>query len=445
MDVKHQLDSGDWRPLEVPGGTGLRPSIPYNRDKHRNPIARVQLSGRPSLARHPGSLLETARAESPEEAAMRLRVSKAQSAIKAEQDAELHATALEFKCADRSMKAARLIAVLTEEQRLLQKREAEVSAGIARHLAATAIKWYPSRPNLVLLDDEPSTAEQVAGKHGLRPARSKPIVPERAQGLVPLGTGLFFGAGLGLFTGKLTLTSLEEEWPAFLFFWLIGVVVMWLVSKLFLVLGAECGAAAYAAARRSRTAAIAKAFCVLSAAAVLGPLVIAIEAKVEQLGFMKGVLESTTLQPAAFSPVEILIVSLMLALPAVASSFWFGYVEEGRVANNAHVAMLHEAERQALRNSDAYRDACHDFEVLLGVRAERSRIEADIQGLVPLTYGVPNLEESQRLEDDRAQAQRYAWDAEDAQLAYILNKPVATPESSAGRRWSLRRCFGFGA
>jgi hypothetical protein len=258
------------------------------------------------------------------------------------------------------------LAQLRPQLERLRAEERSLAAKLASKLAPLGVRPKPDESFLTVAEGDLPSLEELAGRHGLPAPCGKPSLlyrwPYRAVSII--GGGSVIGIGLGMLLGQLEPYALAESQSALATFLLIGLVVMYLIHVALSSLATNVGDALYRAVRgsdRLRKGMLPMAVLSLAALAVAFLLV---EAKVEQLGLFKALVEQASLTTVALSRFEAGIVSLMLALPAVASCALLGLAEGYRRANNCRLLQLQLDARRCIETDDRFAEACSVYQEL---------------------------------------------------------------------------------
>ena len=432
MDTKAPFALDDLLPFDQADILMCRTALPMKRDGKGNAIP-TQEYAHEGLLTFDGPALEhitTMAAESPDAAWRLYAWLKGRNAIKAEEQRSFLGVAIARAARDRALVAKKTIAVEQTDLRGLGERDAAVAGNINSQFASLGLQCDLSGEHIVFGDDESSVISEVAGKEGVAPPREKPVYTRLLEVFMAILCGLVFGCSLGMLLGKVTFIDMAEEWPSFLLFWVVGVLVMGIVGKLFLTLGHLCGDSLYEITRNSRFASTTEAIARVGVAGMLIVGVIAIEASVEKAGLFKGLVESSQLHAISVSPMELQVLSLMLALPAVVVYFLLGYAESRRLALLAYLRFKLRDERKAVRMTAAYQEGVRDFEELKAIRNQIARVKANIERLNPYINGLATIEEINKLKDLEALVNRHSWEAEDALLLMCGQPPKHFPTRS---------------
>ena len=409
--------------------------LPRRRTKDGEPVPGRLVAMPPLVTLDPDALLAFAEewTQSPESARKRLPVLMAKSAIAAADNAKALRRDLCEKIDGDNERYERELALLRPDLRRLQREERALSARLSSTLAPLGVRYRSESPSLTVEEEDLPSLEDVAGRHGLPTPSGKMSVlyrwPYRAVSIV--GGGSVIGIGLGMLLGQLEPYALSENPSALATFLYIGLVVMYLMHVALSSLSTSVGDALYRAERGSdRLRRVVLSMAVL-ALAVLAVAFLLVEAKVEQLGLFKAVVEGSSLTAVELSRYEAGIVSLMLALPAVASGVLVGLAEGFRRANLCHLSHLQGEVELRIRSDKRFASACALHQALRSVSTRREACEEKMKTLEGLVRTDLTREERYRLQD-------VEMDAVEHSRQFVSALAGAEPRTSKQAPWWMR-------
>lgn len=412
--------------------------IPRTRDKRGNPIPRRYISCPTLVTTDPEALLETARVfgDSPDEGLKRYPWLKSRAALAA--DANMQQIRAQMHARMGTVNEALKEQVKALEKQLARSDEllADLAPEAVSHAAILGLAREPGQSLLPMLGDEPVSLEELAGE------LSAPT-PDPQVGwldkvgyklMCAVGGGGLFGLSLGLLSDKIELVDLAEEWPIVALFVVFGIMLVTIIGGVITPITRSIGDSLYRRGiRLPKTEAIAAG---LKFAFVAGFVcaAIAIESKVEQLGLLKVVAESSTLQGSTISKAEMLWVSLMLVVPVVGLYLVWGLTEGERRANLAYLRSQQAKRRRLVMDHPGLSGAVAKLEALRIALSVRAELKARIDQLNSEIRDDLTVEEKRQLEDLQMDVITHSRGAEQALLSLGGNRR----RLSVGGNWWAR-------
>jgi hypothetical protein len=419
--------------------TAFTHAVPHPRNKRGEAVPGCLVADRPLVTLDPDELVRAAEAyiESPEEALRRRPLLLARNALVAQDKVPVQREAI---TEEREAMNARYEAQLAALRPLLDAARQEATESAARlcaGLAAIGVQFRPGQPSLTVEDGDLPSLEEIAGEHGLDVPSDgpRPLTKFFVNAAGILGTGLAVGVGLGLLTGQVELYDLAGSAPGLAVFAAVGTTVMALVhaalSPLALFYGERLGQAGLRSADvRRRTAVVAGLLLLLLAATF-----VLIDAKVEQAGLLRAVVENRSLTTTRLGAVEAWLVSLIVALPAVASFVVLGMSEGTRRANMSRLRHLQRLERQRIEEGPSFAACSAEYQRYVHKEALASALECKTAQIEALVRWEDNEHDRQRMQDTEADAAMHSYATERA----LFGRERATP---AGWLRRFRRQWG---
>ena len=420
--------------------------IPRHRTKGGQPVARNIVGTRPFLTFDPDSLLQAAQAfaSSPEEGYKQFPLLKARNAIGTSENAVSLRQEFEEQMAVGNARSRTAIAELEPKSAELNDVAENLAARLAKLSAPLGLDNICGRQSMDMLDHEPMSLEEIAGKHHLPPPEENSSWANRVgyRLLCAIGGGAFLGLGLGLLTGKLELYSLSEEWPMVLLWIAPGIALMAIAGESLFALSKSLGTQLHLLSLQVSWAKNAVLAATLFMLAGLAAAYVTIESKVEMLGLFRAIGEESSLQGFRIAQRDLFWVSLLVILPVAACHVIQGLREGQRLANLGHLKALRTEMRQALRSGEMFASVCELHQRLLDAREDKDAIEGQIQYLQSSISTDFTATQKLRLEDMDMDAAIASYDAEEFMLSMCPNSDSFRSRPGRGLlRWLRTKLF----
>jgi hypothetical protein len=408
--------------------TAFTHAVPHRRNKRGEAVPGCLVADRPLVTLDPEELVRTAEAcfESPEEALRRRPLLLARNALAA-QDKVL--AQREAMLEAREATNARYEAQLAALRPLLDAARQDVTESAVKlcaGLAEIGVQFRPGQPSLTVEDGDLPSLEEIAGAHGLDAPSDgpRPLTKFFVNVAGIVGTGLAVGVGLGLLTGQVELYDLAGSAPGLAVFAAVGTTVMALVhaalSPLALFYGERLGQAGLKSADvRRRTAVVAGLLLLLLAATF-----VLTDAKVEQAGLLRAVVESESLATTRLGAVEAWLVSLIVALPAVASFVLQGTSEGMRRTNMCRLRHLQRLERRKIEEGPSFAACCAEYQRYVRNEALATVLEGKASQIEALVQWEDSEYDRQRMQDTEADAAVHSYATERALFGHERATPA---------------------
>lgn len=310
--------------------------------------------------------------------------------------------------------AARRDALLELQARKKELEEVRVASNVA--LAALCSRLGLRIERGALVEDDPATLEELSGKLGVSCPDANPGWWTRFGHRILSGAvaGPLLGFGLGMLSGKLELNDLGAEAGSLVLWAALGAGIALSVSESLHSLGMGLGEALTRSSQSDprRSAALKARVCGIALAS-LAALFALIESSVERIGILRSLSAGESLGAFRVGSVELLAVSLVVALPSVVCCAVAGVFEGERRANLAILRSALAKDRRSAHRSPVRALAAASLGCLDSIEAALAQVEERVQQLESRPEG---LSESERLklEDLHADALLAAYRAEDS-------------------------------
>lgn len=432
MSTEHRLQESRAIGLGVKAYDNVTPRL---RDRKSNPIPRRYVSGPTLVTTDPEALLETARtyANSPQEGARLYPWLKSRAALAADVNMRQVRDEIYARMDEDNQRVLSELDPLQVRLESANERVRALSPEAIRVAGELGLHREQGQRLLPFLPHEPITLEELAGEIGV-PAPEAHTSWWNLTGyklMCAIGGGGLFGISLGLLADKIELVDFAEEWPIIAIFAIFGIMLMSVVGAVIWPVAKSVGGMLF---RRVVQFPSFEAWLLgfnVSFLVAFVSAVIIIESKVEQLGLLKVITESTTLHGVSITKGELLWVSLMLIVPVAGFYLVSGLCDGER---RACVALLHSElnkKRRKLVDHLGFGAAIRSLEELACAVEHRNAIAAQVEQLKGRLRYELTLEERHRLEDLQMDVIRYSQEAEDVILA--------AGSKSGAWLWSMHR------
>jgi hypothetical protein len=402
--------------------------VPRPRDREGNVVPGKLTAHDPLLSLDGEALLSVAEVaiESPEEAQKREPWLRARNAVKAQENVQTQRQ--DFVDA-REANNERLAAELEVVQLLLDAarlEEQEASTKLAEGLATLGLIFRDSADALSVEDGDLPTLEVLAGQHGLDTPSSGPsaLVTGFVRAVAIVGAGAAIGLGLGMMLGYIEPSALAESPSALATFLAMGMVVMTLVhaglAPLALLFGERLGQVGAKSERARQTTLVIAGLALV----VLALAFVLIDAKVEQAGIFRAVVEESSLTTTRLTAVETWLVSLMISLPAVAGCIVMEMTEGMRRANTARLLYLCSQEKLRIEGLPAFAKCCGEYQAFLRRKARLAALESKVAAIESAIRWEDNETERLRREETEADAAAHSYATERALFGREPSRPA---------------------
>ena len=391
--------------------------IPRRRDKYGNPIGRKHVSTPPIASQDAealSALAETSK-EDPEQAKRHMPWLLSVSAIACAENAKAieqdEIDALNARNDERKQVIEKLSPLVKE----LKVEERDLATDLAESVAPFGQSVASVQGGLNIESSLP-TLEEIAGEHNLAAPEEKlsGLYGWFHRYIAICGGGSLLGLGLGLLTGTLELTYIEEQVPALVLFLMLGMAISYMIGAALMPLSIGAGEGL---TRMGMSNPKLKFLLPLVHIVMLIGLAISfivIESKVEQLGIFRGLVESTSLTSELLTKSELLWVSLTLVLPLVSSYIVLGLIEGSRRANLCKLLAIRAECRKKLLEDVRLPKAAR-------LQVEHSSVAGELSELASKISATENSIEQElpprakdRLENAQMDATGHAWAAQEA-------------------------------
>lgn len=294
--------------------------IPRNRDTHRNPKARTIVAAFTQVSLDADALLDVATAyrRGEEESERLYGWLKAKNAIAAQGHVQDVRDQIER---DRHVLNGHLASELDrlkDERRELRIREAGCAPEAHMLAAQLGIEWKAPCSVLPLAHNEPVSLRELAGQEGYPEPQSENHVESKTlHRLASVGGGVLFGISLGLLSGQIEMTSLDRQLVPLLILCATGIVVMMIIGAAVVPIARLCGGRLYQTGVTLQRMKSVAGWTWIALLVFLSGAMLFIESKIEQLGLLKGLTESSSYHGVHISSGDLGWVSLMLILPVM--------------------------------------------------------------------------------------------------------------------------------
>jgi len=383
------------------------------------------------------ALTDASRSTDAEGAAKELRV---RIALAAAREVALAASLMDQDAQRRD--AARRDALLELQARKKELEEERVVSSIALTALCSRLGLRIERGALV--EDDPATLEELSGKLGVSCPDVNPGWWTRFGHRILSGAvaGPLLGFGLGMLAGKLELHDLGAEAGSLVLWAALGAGIALSVSESLHSLGMGLGEALTRSSQSDpRRSAALKAWVCGIALASLAALFALIESSVERVGILRSLSVAESLGTFRVGSGELLVVSLVVALPSVVCCAVAGVFEGERRANLALLRNVSAVDRRAAQGSPERALAAASLEYLGSVEASLAQVDERVRELESRPDG-PTEGERLALEDLHADALLAAYRAEDC---LWVAEPEPRQSDTRPRSWKRPLLAWLGA
>ena len=403
----------------------LTHSIPARRDAKGNSLPKRFFHARPGVCADPEAILEITglAADDPKAARLAYPRLKARQAIQVATNAEEISQALEkrlrFTNQQLGEKAQQLEAELAPLREIADRLElaaveACAAAGCQRSVAGEGMPVpIPCSEDLV-----------AAEKSILIPKAANRMSSCFLKLAATVGCGTIFGISCGLLSGGVYLDELVSN-PLPLILWsVLGTAIVSLIGSTLGQLAGHIGEAIEWRALRSENRALRPIWPLVLATVGLGAVFTAIESQIEKLGILRSLREGSSFESFAVSNTELLVVSLLLALPVVCWYLVEGYSQAVNDIRRTFIAGEIAKREREVYISDCYRTAAKACVEAANARTPVHVFEDEIKAVKSKIRDELTQIEREQIEDCEFDALVADWAAEDALTELIGLEPA---------------------